>query len=84
MGATMTKAAVTPNLIKQAEERTRQLNLLAYAPQPVAQPDGTTINLCWNGRIARAYDRLADARKAVLRQLLAWEREFATAGSDTV
>lgn len=60
--AVMTKAAVTPNLIKQAEERARQLNLLAYAPQPVAQPDGTTINLCWNGRIARAYDRLADAR----------------------
>lgn len=60
--AVMTKAAVTPNLIKQAEERARQLNLLAYAPQPVPQPDGTTINLCWNGRIARAYERLAAAR----------------------
>ena len=56
------KAAVTPNKIKQAEEQARQLCLLAYAPQPVAQPDGTTIALCWSGRIARAYDRLAEAR----------------------
>ncbi len=60
--ATMTKAAVTPNQIKRAEDNARQLGQLAYAPQPVPQPDGTTINLCWNGRITRAYERLADAR----------------------
>ena len=56
------RTAVTPNAIKQAEEQARQLCLLAYAPQPVPQPDGSKISLCWNGRIARAYDRLADAR----------------------
>ena len=36
----------------------------AYAPQPVKQPDGATLQLCWNGRIARAYDKLAIARIA--------------------
>ncbi len=36
----------------------------AYAPQPVAQPDGTSLMLCWAGRIARAYELLAAARIA--------------------
>ena len=36
----------------------------AYSPQPVKQPDGTTLQLCWSGRIARAYDKLAIARIA--------------------
>ena len=36
----------------------------AYSPQPVKQPDGPPLLLCWAGRIARAYDKLAIARIA--------------------
>lgn len=36
----------------------------AYSPQPVKQPDGPPLLLCWAGRIARAYDKLAIARLA--------------------
>ena len=60
--ATMTKPAVTPNVIKTAEQEARRLCILAFTPQPIRQPDGTTIALCWNGRVARAYERLAEAR----------------------
>lgn len=33
----------------------------AYSAQPVRQPDGSTVLLCWSGRIDRAFQRLADA-----------------------
>ena len=50
--------------IDQAKAAAVAACLAAYAPQPVKQPDGTTLQLCWNGRIARAYDKLAIARIA--------------------
>lgn len=63
MGTTVKeRPAVTPNAIAQAKARAVELSLAAYAPHPVKQPDGSTIALCWNGRIARAYERLAAAR----------------------
>jgi hypothetical protein len=50
--------------IDQARAAAVAACLAAYAPQPVKQPDGATLMLCWNGRIARAYDKLAIARIA--------------------
>lgn len=32
----------------------QRLLLAAYGPQPVKQPDGSTLQLCWQGRIHRA------------------------------
>ncbi len=40
----------------------------AYAPQPVPQKDGSTLMLCWHGRIARGYERLATAREDAKRR----------------
>lgn len=56
--------AVTPNRIAQTKARALHLCAIAYAPQPVPQPDGSTLHLCWNGRIVRGYERLAAARIA--------------------
>ena len=65
MGTTVKeRPAVTPNAIAQAKARAVELSLAAYAPQPVAQPDGSVLSLCWKGRIARGYERLAAARAA--------------------
>ena len=60
----MTKEPITQTKIDQAKAAAVAACLAAYAPQPVKQPDGTTLRLCWNGRIARAYDKLAIARIA--------------------
>ena len=60
----MTKEPITQTKIDQAKAAAVAACLAAYAPQPVKQPDGTTLQLCWNGRIARAYDKLAIARIA--------------------
>jgi len=60
--ATKETGAITPNAIAQAKARAVELSLAAYAPQPVKQPDGSTLPLCWNGRIARGYEKLAVAR----------------------
>ena len=64
MAAVMTKEPITQTRIDQAKAAAVAACLAAYAPQPVKQPDGTTLQLCWNGRIARAYDKLAIARIA--------------------
>lgn len=40
----------------------------AYLPHAVAQPDGPPLMLCWSGRIARAYDKLAAAREDAKRR----------------
>ena len=55
---------VTPNKIAQGRARAVDLCAAAYAAQAVQQPDGSTLALCWNGRIARGYERLAAARGA--------------------
>ena len=55
---------ITPNKIASAKEDAIRLCVAAYAPHPVKQPDGTTLMLCWNGRIVRGYERLAAARIA--------------------
>lgn len=62
--AIATMMGVTQNQIDTAKTNAIDLCKLAYAPQPVAQPDGTTLALCWSGRIARGYDKLAIARIA--------------------
>lgn len=64
MAAVMTKEPITQTRIDQAKAAAVAACLAAYAPQPVKQLDGTTLQLCWNGRIARAYDKLAIARIA--------------------
>ena len=41
----------------------------AYTPHAVEQPNGAPpLMLCWNGRIARAYDKLAAAREDARRR----------------
>ncbi len=55
---------ITPNKIAAAKEDAVRLCEIAYAPHPVKQPDGTSLLLCWNGRIVRGYERLAAARIA--------------------
>lgn len=63
--AVLTKAAPTTQAkIDQAKATAVAACAAAYSPQPVKQSDGTTLMLCWNGRIARAYDKLAIARIA--------------------
>jgi hypothetical protein len=68
--ATLTKQrdavnnAITPNRIEQAKAKAVAACAAAYSAQPVPQPDGTTFALCWSGRIARGYDKLAIARIA--------------------
>ena len=58
----------------------------AYAAQPVQQPDGSTLLLCWNGRIARGYERLAATggkerpkSRRSRRQSAAWKRSTTAA-----
>jgi len=62
--ATLTKPVISENSIKAAEAEAVRLCALAFAPQPVKQPDGSELMLCWHGRISRAYDKLAGARLA--------------------
>jgi hypothetical protein len=50
--------------IDQAKAEAVRLLGLAYLPQPVRQPDGTTLHLCLAGRLARGQDKLAIARRA--------------------
>ncbi len=75
---------ITPSKIKQAEAEAIRLCNAAFAPSPVLQPDGSTIDLCWSGRIARAYERLAAERiarntpavKAIEAKVKEFEREY--------
>lgn len=45
-----------------AEKEARQLLALAYLPQPVKQPDGSVLELCWRGRLHRAFVLMGQAR----------------------
>lgn len=55
---------ITPNKLAAMRRAAVDLCAAAYSPQPVPQPDGSTLHLCYNGRIVRAYERLAAARIA--------------------
>jgi len=69
--ATLTKQreTVTVNRIDQARETAVAALLAAYTPHAVEQPGGAPpLMLCWSGRIARAYDRLAAAREDAKRR----------------
>jgi hypothetical protein len=58
-----TKAAITPRAIEDAKARAVQLLKEAYTAKPTPI-DGQLTLICWNGRIARGYDKLAIARRA--------------------
>ena len=59
-----TAVVVDMRAIEAARLEALRLLTIAYTPQPVKQPDGGTLHLCLSGRIARAYDKLAIARRA--------------------
>ena len=67
MGAVAVKER-TDNRIDAARAAAVDALAAAYLPHDVAQPDGTTLQLCWAGRIARAYDKLAAAREDAKRR----------------
>lgn len=48
----------------ELKHQAQRLVSQAYAAQPVKQPDGSFLELCLMGRIARAYRLLAEARTA--------------------
>ena len=69
MGAVATLERTTTNRIDQAKAAAVVALNAAYLPQPVPQPNGAPpLLLCWNGRIARAYDKLAGAREDAKRR----------------
>ena len=80
-------AVTTPNTLAAARRKAVDLCAAAYSPQPVAQPDGSTLLLCWNGRIARGYEKLAEARaakqtalvQAIQETIRGLERQYAAA-----
>ncbi len=61
---TKEKPAITTERIDAAKAKAINLCAEAYAPKPIPQPDGSTLSLCWHGRILRAIDVLDDVRKA--------------------
>ena len=62
MGAVAVKERAD-NRIDQARAAAVTALAAAYTPHAVEQPGGAPpLHLCWSGRIARAYDRLAAAR----------------------
>jgi hypothetical protein len=62
---TKQREPVTQTKIDRAKAAAVAACAAAYSAQPVRQPDGApTLMLCWSGRIARAYDKLAIARIA--------------------
>ena len=69
MGAVLTKEPITQTKIDQARETAVAALAAAYTPHAVEQPGGAPpLYLCWSGRIARAYDRLAAAREDAKRR----------------
>lgn len=58
------EAMVAPKKLAEAKERATELHRLAYAPQPIKQPDGTVKELCWMARIERAHTLLTKERTA--------------------
>jgi hypothetical protein len=67
MGAVAVKER-TDNRVDAAHAAAVAAMAAAYTPHPVAQPDGATLQLCWSGRVARAYDKLAAAREDAKRR----------------
>ena len=65
---TLDKEATNTKRIDDAKAAAVAALNAAYTPHPVAQPDGSTLMLCWAGRIARAYDKLAAAREDAKRR----------------
>jgi len=64
MGAVAVKESKADK-VEAARAKAVELCAAAYAPQPVPQPGGApALMLCWSGRIARGYERLAAARTA--------------------
>lgn len=55
-------SAISPKQLLDAEQTAIDDYERAFGPMPVKQPDGTYIQLCWYGRIDRAFDMLADAK----------------------
>lgn len=54
----------------EAKERAKQAAAAAWTAQPVRQADGTMLELCWHGRIARAYKLLVSAADGEQKQKL--------------
>lgn len=54
--------AISPKQLLDAEQTAIDDYLRAFGPMPVKQPDGTHMQLCWYGRIDRAFDMLASAK----------------------
>ncbi len=65
---TLDKEAIGTKRIDDAKAAAVAALNAAYTPHPVVQPDGSTLMLCWAGRIARAYDKLAAAREDAKRR----------------
>ena len=65
--------------ILEAKAEAERLHALAYAPRPVKQADGTTLPLCWSGRVHRAFD-VANAlqRQGDVAKLAIVEKALAT------
>ena len=55
-------SAVSPKQLLDAENAAINAYQLAYGAMPVPQPGGATIQLCWYGRIERAFDLLANVK----------------------
>ncbi len=63
---------ISPKMIDDARQRAVAATHAAYAPQPVVQRDGSTLALCWMGRIVRGYQMLQNAEnKEPVQQALA-------------
>ncbi len=69
MAAVATLERTTTNRIDQARAAAVAALNAAYLPHEVEQPNGAPpLMLCWTGRIARAYDKLAAAREDAKRR----------------
>ena len=55
-------SAVSPKQLLDAENAAINAYQLAYGAMAVPQPNGATIQLCWYGRIDRAFDLLANVK----------------------
>ncbi len=62
MARTKPMSAVSPKQLLDAEIDAIRAYECAYGAMPVKQPDGAHIQLCWYGRIDRAFDVLANVK----------------------
>lgn len=60
----MTTKTIVPTTIEEAEAEAKRLLQEAYAPHEVPQADGSTIMLCYAGRLHRAYQMRSAAMLA--------------------